>query len=114
MAKLPPDLAEMIWNLKQQLLDIIDSASQAEFTLFDNFGETDRTIDYLEQLQSVAEQAEDRFTQFCTIQRRIAKAQPSATSDLLNLLTEVISYTQIRIPVWERSIEEIKIEWRLL
>ncbi|MEG4322125.1 MULTISPECIES: hypothetical protein [unclassified Microcoleus] len=64
MAKLPIEIAETIWNLKRQLLDIIDDATEAEYTLFEQFGETDRTIDYLEQLKSVAQQADERFSQF--------------------------------------------------
>ena len=113
MAKLPREIAETIWNLKRQLLDIIDDATEAEYNLFEQFGETDRTIDYLEQLKSVAQQADERFSQFSILQRRLANAQPTAASDMLRLVTEVITYTQARLPAWERSIEEIKIEWRL-
>jgi len=113
MAKLPIEIAETIWNLKRQLLDIIHDATAAEYTLFEQFGETDRTMDYLEQLKSVAQQADERFAQFSILQRRLANAQPTATSDMLRLVTEVITYTQARLPAWERSIEEIKIEWRL-
>lgn len=113
MAKLPIEIAETIDRLKRQLLDIIDDATKAEYTLFEQFGETDRTIDYLDQLKNVAQQADERFSQFSVLQRRLANAQPTASSDMLNLMTEVIAYTQARLPAWERSIEEIKIEWRL-
>jgi hypothetical protein len=53
------------------------------------------------------------FPNFHALQRRLANAQPTASSDMLSLMTEVIAYTQARLPAWERSIEEIKIEWRL-
>lgn len=53
------------------------------------------------------------FPNFHALQRRLANAQPTASSDMLSLMTEVITYTQARLPAWERSIEEIKIEWRL-
>jgi len=57
MAKLPNDIFETIWRLKRQLADVIDNARTAEFSLFDTFGETERTMVYLDELQSVAEQA---------------------------------------------------------
>jgi hypothetical protein len=35
MAKLPREIAETIWILKRQLLDIIDDATEAEYSLFE-------------------------------------------------------------------------------
>jgi len=35
MGKLPREIAETIWSLKRQLLDIIDDATEAEYTLFE-------------------------------------------------------------------------------
>lgn len=34
MAKLPIEIAETIWNLKRQLLNIIDDATEAEYIAF--------------------------------------------------------------------------------
>ena len=113
MAKLPRETAATVWSLKQQLLDIIDNATAAEAILLERFGETDRTISYLDELTSVAEQAASRFSQFSTIQLRIAEAQPTATPDMLKLLSQVVASTQDRLPALERSIQEIKIEWDL-
>jgi hypothetical protein len=64
MAILPNNTSEIIWALKRQLADVIENARATEFALFDRFGETDQTIAYLEDLQSVAEQATERFSQF--------------------------------------------------
>lgn len=113
MAKLPNELEETIWNLKRQLLEITERAKAAEFALFERFGETERTISYLDELQSVAEQATERFSQFSSIQIRIVNAQPNVLSDMLELVNRVVITTQERIPALERSIEEIKAEWRL-
>jgi len=63
MAKLPPDRSTLIWNLKQGLLDIVDEAKAAELDLLERFGETDRTIEALDQLAQIAEQAKERFSQ---------------------------------------------------
>lgn len=113
MAKFPAEAAETIWSLKRQLLDIVDEATAVEFFLFERFGETDRTISYLDDLKSVAEQATARFSQFSSIQLRIADAQPDAPSDMLELVVQVIANTQQRLPALGRSIQEIKTEWRL-
>ena len=95
------------------MLDIVDEATAAEFVLFERFGETNRTNPYLDQLKSVAEKATARFSQFSSIQLRIADAQPDASSDMLGLVAEVIANTQQKLPALERSIQEIKTEWRL-
>jgi hypothetical protein len=71
IAKLPSDISEIIWRLKQKLANVIDNARAAEFSLFETFGETKRTIVYLDDLQSVAEQATERFSQFSSLQIRI-------------------------------------------
>jgi hypothetical protein len=113
MAKLSNETAEIFWLLKRQLLDIIDEATAAEFLLFERFGETDRTMSYLDELKSVSEQATARFARFSSIQLRLADAQPAVPVDMLELATEIISSTQQRLPALNRSIQEIKGEWRL-
>ncbi|MGL5938856.1 MAG: hypothetical protein ACRC2S_00485 [Waterburya sp.] len=113
MAQLPREKAEVIWNLKSQLLEIIEQAKTCEFSLFEAFGETKRTISYLDELQSVAEQATEQFSQFSTLQIRIANAQAPILPDMLELIDRVIQNTQQRIPALKRSIQEIKQEWKL-
>jgi hypothetical protein len=113
MAKLPPETTATIWTLKQRLLDIVDEATAAELVLFERSGETDSTIIVLDELKDIAEQAQARFSQLSSLQLRIADAQPTVPLDMLELLTQVISNTQQRIPALERSVEEIKIEWSL-
>lgn len=90
----------------------MDEATAAEFSLFERFGETDSTIIVLDELKDIAEQAQARFSQFSSLQLRIADAQPIPL-DMLELLMRVITNAQQRIPALERSVEEIKIEWSL-
>ncbi|PSB57145.1 hypothetical protein [Chamaesiphon polymorphus] len=113
MGKLNPQTTQTIWDLQRQLLEIIDSAKTLELSLFESFGETERTINYLDELQSIAEQATDRFTRFSTFQIRIANTQPPVSSDIIELVARVIENTQQKIPALERSIQEIRQEWRL-
>lgn len=84
MAKLSNEVSETIWSLKRQLADVIENAKAAEFVLFDTFGENERTVTYLTDLQSVAEQATDReasseknrFFQLTTLQIWVFNTQP--------------------------------------
>jgi hypothetical protein len=78
MAKLSNEVSETIWSLKRQLADVIENAKAAEFVLFDTFGENERTVTYLTDLQSVAEQATDRFSQLTTLQIRVFNVQPGS------------------------------------
>jgi hypothetical protein len=114
MAKLSNDVSETIWRLKRKLADVIDNARSAEFSLFDTFGETERTIVYLDDLQSVAEQATERFSQFSSLQIRILNVQPRVPEDMLELVTQIIENTEARLPALEQSIQEIRTEWELL
>jgi hypothetical protein len=113
MAKLPETTTTTINTLKQQSLDIVDQATAAEFTVFELFGETDATLSYLDEMKNVAEEAAASFSQL-SIQLNITQAQPTASSDMLDLLAQVIERTQARIPALERSVQEIKMEWNLL
>jgi hypothetical protein len=114
MAKIPSEISETIWRLKRQLADVIEEAKSAEYILFTQFGETERTISYLNDLQNIGEQATERFTQFSTLQIQILNVQPRAPLDMLEILEQAIASTELRLPALQRSIQEIKIEWRLL
>ncbi|MCL1473788.1 hypothetical protein [Argonema antarcticum] len=113
MAKIPREVTATINNLKQQALNIVEEASALESTLFEALGETDATISYLDEMKSVADYAESSYSQLSTLQLQIAKAQPIAPRDMLELLAQAIARTEARIPALERSIEEVKMEWNL-
>ena len=113
MAKLNPEKAEVIWELQQRLLEIIDTARTLELSLFEAFGETDDTVPFLDELQSIAEQAIERFSLFSTLQIRVANAQPPIPSDILEIVDRSIQTTQQKIPALNRSIQEITQEWKL-
>lgn len=114
MAKLPAETSQTIALLKQRLLDIIDNATAAEFELFERLGETAETIIPLDDLRGIIEQSTSRFSQFPTFQLQVARSQPIASADLLQLLNQRIASTEDRIPALERSLEEIKQDWSLL
>ena len=62
---------------------------------------------------SVAEQATEGFSQFSSLQIQVLNVQPQVPPDMLELVTRVITNTEARLPALERSVEEIKIEWKL-
>jgi hypothetical protein len=113
MAKLSPETAQTIWDLQHQLLEIIDSSSILELSLFDAFGETEDTIPVLDELQSIAQQAIDRFSRFSNLQIRIAKTQAPIPPDIIEIVDRSIQTTEQKIPALKRSIQEITQEWRL-
>jgi hypothetical protein len=113
MAKLSPETAQIIWDLQPQLLEIIDAARTLELSLFEAFGETEDTLPFLDELQSIAQQAIDRFSLLSTLQLRVANTQPPISSDIIGLVDRSIQITQQKIPALERSIQEIKQEWNL-
>lgn len=99
--------------MKQQLADIIENARAAEFALFNTFGETERTIVYLDALQSVAEQATERFSRFLSLQIRVFNVQPHVPGNMLELVMRLIASTEARLPALEQSIQEIRTEWKI-
>jgi hypothetical protein len=113
MAKLSLETAQTIWDLQHQLLEIIDTARTLELSLFEAFGETEDTIPFLDELQSIAQQAIERFSLFSTLQIRVANAQPPISSDILKVVDRSIQTTQQKIPALNRSTQEITQEWRL-
>lgn len=86
---------------------------EPEISRNDEFGETEATISYLDEMKNVADYAESSYSQLSTLQLQIAKAQPTAPPDMLDLLAQAITRTQARIPALERSIQEVKMEWNL-
>jgi len=113
MAKLPPETLDAIWTLLKQLSQVVEDAGEAEFILFERFGETESILPYLNYLKNVAEESASRYSQLANIRLRIAEAQPHAPADMLKLLDQAISQSQSRIPALEHTIQEIKMEWNL-
>jgi 3-methyladenine DNA glycosylase/8-oxoguanine DNA glycosylase len=113
MAKLPIEESEVIWTLKRQLLEIIDTATAAEENLFSNHGETELTVAVLDELKRVSERATPWFSRLSNLQVRIAESQPDIAFDMLNLLNRSIIQIQIEVPALERSIQEVKQDWNL-
>jgi hypothetical protein len=113
MAKLPKEITDTIWNLQKKTLEIIEEATATEFKLFNLLGETIETLTYLDEIKNVAEIATSSYSRLFRLHLQIAQSQPLASENLLQFIQQVILETQTRIPAWERSIQEVKLEWNL-
>lgn len=113
MAKLPEETTKTINDLKQQSLENVNEATAVELTIFEMFGETQTTLSYMDEMKSVADEATSSFSRLSTLQLQIAQAQPTASTDILQLLAQTIARTKARIFAWERSIQEVKMEFNL-
>ena len=113
MAKLPIEITVLVNQLKQQALDIVDESLAVELKIFEQFGETEQTIAALDEMKNAGEDAASAYSQLSTLQLQIAKIQPDAPSDVLQLLTKGIERTQLRIPALQRSIQEVQQEYQV-
>ncbi len=113
MAKLSPEISNTLSSIKQTLLEVIDESTATEFILFETRGESDETIPFLDEMKNVSIQARERYFQLSNLEVGIAESQPIATNAIINLLTKAIEQNQMRIPAWQRSIQEVKLEWQL-
>ena len=113
MARLSPEIQVTLSRQKEQLLALIDEAKSLEFILLDSVGENQETVSTLEQLTEISEQARTKLLQLSTLHLRIGEVQPIISNDLLKLMNDAIANIQNRIPALERSLEEIKLDWRL-
>ncbi|WP_228061926.1 hypothetical protein [[Phormidium] sp. LEGE 05292] len=77
--------------MKQQALDIVEEATALELRIFELFGEIEETIPYLDEVKTVVDDAESSFSRLSTLQLQIAKAQPIAPSDILELMNRTIA-----------------------
>ena len=113
MAKILLEVTETLWNLKRQVLEMVEEATATEYTLFDAFGETAENLPFLDEMKNVAEEAVSSYSRLSNLHLQIVQAQPTASNNLLEFLQQSISRTQIRIFAWKRSIQEVKQEWNL-
>ncbi len=114
MAKLLSETIKVINQLKQESLEIVDEATALELKIFEQFGESEQTLSYIDEMKNVAEEAITSFSRLSTLQLQVARSQPTASSATLELLVQAIQLTLARVPALERSIQEVKMEWDLL
>lgn len=114
MAKLTNETLTVIFNLLRQLAERIEDTSATEWLLFENYGETERTISELEELQNVRERLNDSYSRLNTALLSVLEAQPFASRSMLDLLVRAIDQGQANFSAAEASVQEVKRIWNLL
>jgi hypothetical protein len=113
MAKLPDEILTTIFSLQRQLVEGIDEAAAAESMIFEQFGETEVTLPVLEQLQNVRERLMGPYSRLSALLPRIAEYQPTAPTDVLNLLYRTIEQAQAARDATDASVREAKKDFDL-
>lgn len=113
MAELPEEIINTILNLQKQLLEQINLATQTEYILLEQFGETEATLREFDILQNARERADTYYSRFYVTLRRIYESQPYATRDILGMLERLINEAEATIEAVRATIEEIKRDFGL-
>lgn len=113
MAKLPDSTLATLFQLQRQIAEEIEEASALEWRLFQTFGETEETLPELEELQAIRERLTTSFSRLYTLLLRILEAQPRASSDMLDLLTQSVEQGRTSLAACQANVREIKQNWSL-
>ena len=111
MAKLPDSVITNILTLQRRLIECIDATTAMEFRLFERLGETTETSPELEELQSIQERLMSPYSRLHALLWRIAKSQPTAPDDMLNLLYRSIEGGEASLDASIASLKEIQRNW---
>ena len=113
MAKLPDQTISTIFILQQRSVALLDTATAAEYSLLQQFGETQETIPELEAIDNVKERLRIPYNRLHRILQQVAESQPAATADVLEFLYRTIDQGEAIADSSEASIQEIKRSWNL-
>jgi hypothetical protein len=121
MAKLTDETLTITFYLLRQLAEEIERSCATEWIFFEQYGETPRTIDELEEFQNIRERLNRAYSRLNTLLLRILEAQPTAANAMLELLAQAILHWrgfanddgQANLEAANASIREIKQGWNL-
>uniref|UniRef100_B8HKI9 Uncharacterized protein n=1 Tax=Cyanothece sp. (strain PCC 7425 / ATCC 29141) TaxID=395961 RepID=B8HKI9_CYAP4 len=113
MAQLPEDTIATVLELQRRLLEIIHQATRLSFLIYERYGETAETSADLEQLGNAQQRADDFYSRFYTLLRRIYESQPSASAAMLDLLITAIAGAEVTVEALNGTIAEAKRDWNL-
>jgi hypothetical protein len=111
VAKLPDSALVNIFTLQRSLVECLDSATAMEYRLFQEIGETAETLTELEELQNIRDRLVSSYSRFNNLLLRICQSQPTAPSDMLDLLYRSLEQTQASLDVSIASLQDIKRNW---
>jgi hypothetical protein len=110
----PRTSSDAPYNLLPRLFQVINLATETESSLFEQYGETDETIDELEQVRNAEERLRTLYNRIYGLVLQIAESQPAANSATLNLLYQSIEQAVATAYAVEATAQETKRNWNLL
>ena len=113
MAQLDSQSNQELNRLLEALLEIVDQSKNVEFLLLDGQGENMETMNALDELAEITQQATELYQQVGVLRLRIAEAQPVIPGDMLAWSTGRLEFIQNRIPALRQSIAEVQRNWML-
>ena len=113
MATLPDEIVNRVLDLQKQLLSVIDKTTATAFILLERYGETEKTLVSLNDLDNIRERANIYYSRLYTLLLRISDAQPFASSAILELLERSMDEAQATIDASKATITEEKRNWNL-
>ncbi|AGY58450.1 hypothetical protein [Gloeobacter kilaueensis] len=111
--RLSDELKNEIFALASQLLDVIDFAGSIERTLFEQHGQSDLTLNDLQALSNVSDDAQDLYRRLSGLMAGIARDDIQTATAKMNLLRQSATSGSNRIAAFLQSIREVQQFWRL-
>ncbi|BDA75930.1 hypothetical protein CAL7716_100960 (plasmid) [Calothrix sp. PCC 7716] len=113
MAEISQATIDRVVRYYQELISVINLATDIEYKIFNNHGETEATDNDLIALSNVTVKATDSIKRLNAITIRIATIQPTVDIATANMLEEAFIFNEMNISAWIRSVEEIVNNWSL-
>ena len=114
MANLSHETVTRILSLQRKIWTIINETTATEFSLLEQYGETEATISDLDMLQNTKERTTTYYSRLYTLSLRIAEAQPLAPVAMIELLERTLKESEAISDASSATIQEIKRDWNLL
>lgn len=114
MANLSNETITRLLNLQRNIWNIINETTATEFSLLQEYGETEATISDLDMLQNTKERTTTYYSRLYTLSLRIAEAQPLAPIAMMELLERTLNEAEAISDASIATIQEIKRDWNLL
>jgi cell shape-determining protein MreC len=111
MAKLPDLILTKIFTLQRSIVESLDATTSLGFRIFERWGETAETVIELEELQNIEERLRTQHTRLNTLLLKVARSQPVATKDMLDLLYQAIDLAEATLDASIASLQEIECNW---
>jgi hypothetical protein len=113
VAEISKQTIEKILDLIGRLSTLIDAASSTELSIFNAYGETEKMVYVLEQLQNTKERGISSYSRLSTLLLKVSEVQPSAPVVMLEMLIKAIEQAQATVDAGEATVKEARNDWSI-